>query len=162
MNTDFKSPEAITSDKLADVHKLWKQMAGTQFAPKRADISPAKLRALLPWTWIVDVIDGGGDFRFRIAGERVVEYLGGRHAGKLLSNLRGPKFFELMHSLFSYAVINRRPVLHGPLQSSLANREHFEAEVLILPLSDDGVNVTALCGGFEVWPYGTHFPSPGA
>lgn len=157
MNADFKSPETVTSDKLAKIHQIWRELAGSRIAPARADIAPARLRALLPWTWLVDVIGNGEDFRFRIAGERVVEYLGARHSGKRLSELRGPKFFELMHGLFSYAVKHKRPVLHGPLKSALAGRDHYEAEVLILPLSDDGERVTALFGGFDVWPYGTHF-----
>jgi hypothetical protein len=157
MNTviDLKSADAATGDRNSDIYDIWKQLAGDRLAPKREEISPAKLRALLPWTWVVDVT--GDDFRFRIAGERVVEYLGHRHAGMFLSELRGPKFFELMHTLFSHCVVQRKPVVHGPFQSSHANREHLEAEVLILPLSEDGIHVTALCGGFECWPYGTHF-----
>jgi hypothetical protein len=152
---DFKAAELITSDKLADIFTAWKQLAGDRFAPRREEITPAKLRTLLPWIWIVDVV--GEDFRFRIAGDRIIEYLGTRHAGKMLSELRGPAFFELMQALFEYGVRYKRPVAHGPLRSSHAKREHFEAEVLVLPLSDDGERVTGLCGGFESWPYGKHF-----
>jgi hypothetical protein len=152
---DFKSADTAAGDRLPNIYKIWKQLACDRFAPKREEISPAKLRALLPWTWVVDVT--GNDFRFRIAGERVVEYLGHRHAGMLLSELRGLKFFELMHALFSHCVAQKKPIVHGPFQSSHANREHLEAEVLVLPHSEDGIHVTALCGGFEYWPYGTHF-----
>jgi hypothetical protein len=155
ISIDLKSADALTSERLASIYQIWKQLAGKRFAPRRDQISPAKLRTLLPWTWIVDVI--GNDFRFRIAGERVIEYLGGRHAGRLLSELRGPEFFELTQEIFSYCVAHKMPVAHGPLRSALVNREHYEAEVLVLPLSEDGVRVTALCGGFETWPYGTHF-----
>ena len=154
---DFKSAELITSEKLNGIYDVWKQTSGARFAPARAEITPAKLRALLTWTWFVDVLDRGEDFRFRIAGDRVIEYLGARYAGKLLSEQRGPAFFELMHEIFSYSVRYKRPIAHGPLQSSHAQRNHFEAEVLVLPLSDDGETVTGLCGGFEFWPYGTHF-----
>lgn len=154
---DFKAAELVTSDKLAGIFAVWKELAANRFAPERVEITPSKLRSLLPWVWIVDVIDGGADFRFRIAGDRVIEYLGMRHAGKMLTELRGPAFFELMHQIFSYSVRYKRPIAHGPLQSAHTKREHFEAEVLVLPLSDDGVSVTGLCGGFESWPYGTHF-----
>jgi hypothetical protein len=155
--SEFKSAELVTSSKLVDIYNAWQEICGPRFAPKREEITPAKLRSLLPWTWIVDVIDGGRDFRFRIAGDRIVEYLGARHSGKHLSELRGPAFFELMHDIFSYTVKYKRPIAHGPLQSAYAQREHFEAEVLVLPLSDDGENVTALFGGFEAWLLGSHF-----
>lgn len=159
--SEFKSAELITSDKLADVLRIWNEISGGRFAPRRDEVTPSKLRALLPWTWFVDVVDGGKDFRFRIAGDRVVQYLGSRHAGKMLSELRGPDFFELMHDIFAYTVRYKRPIAHGPLRSSHAKRESFEAEVLVLPLSDDGENVTALFGGFEAWLYGTHFGKSG-
>jgi hypothetical protein len=155
--SEFKSAELVTSDKLTDILAVWKQLAADRFAPRREEITPTKFRTLLPWVWIVDVAESGEDFRFRIAGDRIIEYLGGRHAGKNLSELRGPSFFELMNELFRYSVRYKRPIAHGPLQSSHAKREHLEAEVLVLPLSDDGINVTALCGGFDYWPYGTHF-----
>jgi hypothetical protein len=156
-NSEFKAAEFVTSDKLTDILRVWNALSGERFAPRREEITPSKLRSLLPWTWVVDVIDDGRDFRFRVAGDRIVEYLGGRHAGRNLSELRGPAFFELMHDLFSYTVKYRRPIAHGPLRSSHPQRASFEAEVLVLPLSEDGENVTALFGGFEAWLYGTHF-----
>jgi hypothetical protein len=155
LNSEFKAAELVTSDKLADIFGIWNALSGERFAPKREEITPSKLRSLLPWTWLVDVIDGGKDYRFRVAGDRIVEYLGSRHAGKNLSELRGPAFFELMHEIFSYTVKYKRPIAHGPLRSS--HRTSLESEVLVLPLSDDGENVTALFGGFEAWLYGTHF-----
>ena len=155
--SEFKAAELVTSDKLADILRIWKTISGERFAPRRDEVTPSRLRSLLPWTWFVEVIDGGADFRFRVAGDRIVEYLGGRHAGLLLSELRGPAFFELMHEIFRYTVKYKRPIAHGPLRASHPNRASFEAEVLVLPLSDDGENVTALFGGFETWLYGTHF-----
>jgi hypothetical protein len=154
---DFKSAELLTSDKLASILAIWKELSAGRIAPKREEILPAKLRSLLPWTWIVDVIDGGADFRFRIAGDRIIEYLGQRYAGKSLSEMRGPAFFELMHDIFSYGVKYKRPIANGPLRASHPLRAHLESEVLVLPLSDDGENVTGLFGGFESWHYGTHF-----
>jgi len=41
-----------------------------RIGPKRDEISPAPLRGLLPFTFIIDVVDGGRDFRFRFAGEK--------------------------------------------------------------------------------------------
>jgi hypothetical protein len=153
---DFKSAELLTSDKLISIFAVWKELAAGRFAPRREDISPAKLRALLPWTWVVDVVGNGEDFRFRIAGDRIIEYLGERHAGEMLSKLRGPAFYELMFEIFSYSVKYKRPIANGPLRASHPNRAHHEAEVLVLPLSDDGENVTGLFGGFESWLPGTH------
>jgi hypothetical protein len=158
ISPEFRSPATATGEHLIDLYKIWKELAGAKFAPKRADIAPAKLRSLVPWTWIVDVIGQGTDFRFRIAGERVIGYMGRRYATHVLSDFKDASpFFATMHDAFSHCVSSKQPLVHGPLRAPAPGREHFEAEVLVLPLSEDGVHVSALCGGLEVWPYGTHF-----
>jgi len=153
----FKQAEELTGERLSAIYAVWKGLAGDRVGPMREDVTPAKLRALLPWTWMVDVVDGGRDFRFRLAGDRVIHYMGRRYAGSLLSQFRGPRFFETMHDVFAECVARKGPVAQGPIPSSLEQREYLEGEVIALPLSDDGAAVTSLFGGFETWPLGTHY-----
>jgi hypothetical protein len=148
----FKSAGELTSERLKSIYAIWMELADSRLAPARADIAPAKFRALLPWTWMVDVIDDGQDFRFRIAGDRVIQYLGQRYSGTLLSEARGPRFFENMRDIFALCVAQKTPVAQGPLQSSLESRQYLDGEVIVLPLSDDGEAVTHLFGGFDFWP----------
>lgn len=158
MNTaaPFKGPDQLSSARLAAIHRVWKDIAGDREAPTRAEITPARVRALIASTWIMDVIDGGTDFRFRFAGDRIIQFMGRRYAGTLLSNVRGNPFFDGMHALLATCAAQRAPFAVGPMRSAHAGKEHLEFEALALPLADQGGEINALFGGFDTWPLGTH------
>src|ERR1700733_655679 len=75
----------LVSPRLIDVHAAWKKTAAGRMAPRREEITPALLKSALPWVWMIDVIDRGRDFRFRLAGDRIIQFMGRRYAGLLLS-----------------------------------------------------------------------------
>jgi hypothetical protein len=114
------------------------------------------LRTVLPSTFTIDVIDGGQDFRLRFAGDRIIQFMGQRYAGTLLSEKRGNIFFDNMARLFGRCVAARQPVSSGPVQASLQGKEFLEIEAMVLPLSDDGATITGLFGAFDSWQLGTH------
>lgn len=146
----FKSADQLVSERLVGVLDAWKRTAGNRMAPKREEITPSLLRTALPWIWMIDVIDGGKDFRFRIAGERVIEFMGRRHAGELLSdNLENP-FFQRMRGILLECHKHKKPVAVGPIRSNLKGKEFFEMEVVVMPVSEDGQNVTTLFGAMDL------------
>jgi len=146
----FKSADQLVSERLVGVHDAWKRTAGERMGPKREEITPSLLRTALPWIWMIDVVDGGKDFLFRIAGERVIEFMGRRHAGELLSsNLENP-FFQRMHAILVQCHRQRKPVAAGPVRSNLAGKDFLEMEVVVMPLSEDGRNVTTLFGALDL------------
>ena len=51
------------------------------------------MKGVLASTFIIDVVDGGQDFRFRFAGDRIIQFMGRRFAGILLSELTGTFFY---------------------------------------------------------------------
>jgi len=153
-NDDFS--RALTSDKLRTVYETWRDLRGRRLAPKRAEITPARLRGILPSTFMIDVIDGGKDFRFRFAGERIIQFMGRRYAGTLLSQVRDSIFFDNMARMFEHCVTTKAPLARGPVQASLTGKEFLEIEAMVLPLSEDGVHILALFGAFESWQVGTH------
>ena len=72
-------PEIITfSDYLRD-------LAGTRAMPDRADINPADMLPFLPHLMILDVIDGGADFRVRVFGTGLVSLMCEERTGLLAS-----------------------------------------------------------------------------
>jgi hypothetical protein len=153
----FKSPDKLVSRTLIDVHALWLQLANGRFAPKRDDLTPANIRGLLPAVYFMDVIGQGEDFRFRFAGDRIIQFMGRRYAGQLLSEVRSAgAIFEGMYRIFSACVTLRRPIANGPMRSTLEQKNYLEMEVLALPLSDDEKTVTALFGAVDTWPVGTN------
>ena len=144
----------ITSEKLKGVHALWREVKFDRIGPKRGEITPARLRTFMPWTFIMEVVEA--DFRFSFAGDRVVQFMGRPHAGTLLSALLGTPFYDGVNRFLKGAAAARAPWHMGPIRTTLAGKEHLEMEVLALPLSENGERITALLGAFETWRAGTH------
>ena len=149
--------DALTSEKLKAVYRLWRDLKGEAVGPKRGQITPAQLRTNMPWTFVMEV--AGEDFRFSFAGDRIVQFMGKAHAGALLSTLLGAPFYDGMNRFFTGAIQSRTPMRVGPLRSNLPGKEHLELEVIVLPLSEDGERITALLGAFEAWRAGTYTPA---
>ena len=148
--------QRLTSEKLKGAFDVWDSLRAGRIGPKRDELSPSLLRAVLALTFMIDVIDGGQDFRFRFAGDRVIQFMGRRFAGMLLSELAGTSFFDNMRVMYSGCVASRGPVTSGVRPVTYPGKEFLEAEAMVLPLSEDGETITHLFGAFESWQLGTH------
>lgn len=83
--TDFlaapEHPEAIA------LHRYWLEKRGGRAFPDRSDISPSDFSRLLPHMTIVEVLDGGRDFRFRLYGSALAAMTGRDRTGEYFSKL---------------------------------------------------------------------------
>ena len=152
VTTRFKSADSLVSARLVAVHDAWKRLAAGRLAPRREEITPALLKTALPWIWMIDAVDGAKDFRFRIAGDRVVQFLGRRYAGHLLSEFADQPFFQRMLKVLQESVRARHPLAVGPIRSNLPGKEFLEMEIVVLPLSEDGERVSTIFGAMEIGP----------
>lgn len=146
----------LTSEKLRATYEVWNELRASRIGPRRDEIAPARLRAVLPWTFMIDVVDGGQDFRFRFAGDRIIQFMGRRFAGALLSEQGANPFFERMRAMYSACATTIAPVTSGVVRTTYPGKEFLEIEALVLPLSEDGVTVPTLFGAFDSWQFGTH------
>jgi hypothetical protein len=121
----------------------WNARRGVRFAPARADIDPADITALLPDIMMVDVLDGGRDFRFRLIGTRIVEGVGRDSTGRLFSELYAdqPEARRRLGDRFQRVLRLRQPVFSRGRIYWVAERGHKSFESAHLPLSADGQNV---------------------
>lgn len=158
-NSDFR--QRLNSEKLKGAYDAWESLRSGRVGPTRDELSPSVLRAVLASTFMIDVVDDGRDFRFRFAGDRVIQFMGRRFAGMLLSELTGSSFFDNMRAMYSGCVASRGPVTSGVRPVTYPGKEFLEVEAMVLPLSDDAKNVTHLFGAFESWQLGTHAPDRG-
>jgi hypothetical protein len=152
--TDFR--QTLTSEKLKNVFDTWESLRAGRIGPKREEITPAPLKGVLASTFIIDVVDGGQDFRFRFAGDRIIQFMGRRFAGMLLSELTGTAFFDNMRAMYAGCVAAKAPIASGVSQATYPGKDFLEIEAMVLPLSEDGANVTHLFGAFDSWQLGTH------
>lgn len=148
--------QSVTSEKLRSVYDVWKELAGGRVGPKRGEFTPAKLRRAMAWTFTVEVIDGGRDFRVGYRGDKVIQFMGERCEAPSLAVLRDTPFFAVAEDLFRRCVTSAKPLLSGPKRTHYRGKEHLEREALLLPLSEDGVSVTGILGAFDTWQLGTH------
>jgi hypothetical protein len=144
------TPESrIASERLSRVLDYWRGKARRRL-PARGDIQPTELRGDLPAVWLAEVIDGGADFGFRLAGEDLRQFLGAQYHGKLLSACPKTTFFANVRKVFSLCVEARLPVITGPAPTTHEARTFQTISVLVLPLAEDGQDVTMLFGAFEL------------
>lgn len=152
VTTAAKPADALVSAQLVTVYDAWKQAAAGRLAPKREEITPAPMKSALPWIWMIDVVEEGRDFRFRVAGDRVIQFMGRRYAGHLLSEFQDQPFFQRMRAILELCVARKQPFAAGPLPSNLKDKDFLEMEVVVLPLSEDGRSVTGIFGALDVRP----------
>ena len=147
---------AIKSEKLRAVHATWMQLAAGRLGPRRAELTPAQLRRSTSWTFFVDVVDGGRDFRFGFAGDMLMQFLERSCEAPTVAGMKGVHFFDKADELFRQCLATQRPLVSGPKPTRYRGKEHLERQVLLLPLSEDGVTVTGLLGAFDTWQLGTN------
>lgn len=149
----IKTPDELISQQLKRAHLNWVTLAAGRLAPTRREISPAKFKDVLPSIFLIDVINGAEDFRFSLGGDRLVRFLSERFGpGALLSSTKGSEFYERCTRVFRHCVTARKPIAVGPAKAALPGREFMQIETLVMPLSDDGQNVTGILGAIYVVP----------
>lgn len=147
---ELRPADDAVGGKIRALHAIWKECAGTRMAPRRADITLAKVGALTPWVLVLDVVDGG--FRFRLVGQEVTQFLGGAFNGRPLSDLPEGEFARGLEAALIYCVNEKRPAALGPRPSGYAGKEHWEIELVVLPLSEDGDMVNCVIAALELRP----------
>jgi hypothetical protein len=114
--------------------------------PTRADIAPAEMLKLLPYVFMLDVLEEGGefDFRFRLVGTAIMQ-VEGEHTGKLLSDMFPDRAaYAVLWRQYCDAAAGRVWVRHETLRWQ--GRDHIDYEVILAPLQDEAGRVTMLIG----------------
>jgi len=147
---------SLSSEPLRAILEAWAKAANGRIGPRREELSPAKLRKATAFTFTVDLVEDGKDFRFGFAGEKVLEFLARRCAAPTLTGMRGTRFFDDAEMLMRQCVTRAHPVISTPRQTTYSGREYLEREVLLVPLSHDGMRLSGLLGGLDTWLLGAH------
>ena len=145
-----KPPQQLISGPLAGCYTAWRALCGDRFAPTRKEIDPAQFKPTLGSIFVVEVVDDGADFRFALGGERIVEMMGQRLRGELLSAQPRTPFFVGMNNLYLRCLHAKEPVAVGPMRTVREGTDFLELEVLVMPLSDTGTTVTSLLGAIHI------------
>lgn len=132
-------------DILGPVLAYWEQKRGDRAMPSRAEIEPADLAALLPNLQLIDVVDGGQRFRYRLVGTAIVTAFGREYTGKWLDELFPSERGKFAEEVYQLTCNERLPVFARSTYVTATDRE-LVANRVCMPLSPDGRSVTMIMG----------------
>jgi hypothetical protein len=143
---ELLSLDRIEQKPLAHLYQYWLHKRGTRFAPARADIDPLELKFILPQILVFDVLEGGLDFRARIAGTGTYALHNADITGDLLSTLQPKGFSDAIMDHYRAIIAHREPTYSrtGYWEGD------YEAEAyhaLRLPLSANGRDIDMILVG---------------
>ncbi len=131
----------VAHDHLVALHALWLAKRGARKLPARADIEVFELKPWLGWLSLLDVVDDGADFRFRVFGTALTERFGTDWTGRHLSE-QSPEAQARSFPAYRRVVASSEPDF-GILDRADA-RARYAWQRLILPLSTGGAEVAML------------------
>lgn len=119
---------------------FWDQARGARAMPSKSDIDPVRLGArLLPHILLVEIVDGGARFRYRLCGSANTDAAGidlkGRHVDELNPD---PDYIRYMTGLYRRSLETRRPVYSESRYLALKSDSARDARRLVCPLAEDG------------------------
>ncbi|MFC4347036.1 PAS domain-containing protein [Kordiimonas lipolytica] len=130
------------------VFNLWREKKGDREFPLKSDLHPSLMARYLPYIYIVDILDGGKDYRIRLLGSSVADMLGKDYTGTLLSET--PEELDWRGEIYGLCMKRRAPVFYL-FELAPFGRETVVTENALFPLSDgDGNLAHLLCMSVEV------------
>ena len=137
--------DARLHPKLRALWQFWDELRGPRLAPRTDEVHALVLKPWLGSILLLDVIDGGRDFRYRLYGSVAAERFGFDLTGRLVSQCIdevGPK------PLLEYRRVVERGLPEAVARISPAARDYLQMDKLALPLAavDGGPIVRILAG----------------
>ena len=113
--------------------------------PGRQDVDPVELGNVLPWIWLVKVLNDPIRFRFRLVGTAHVEAMGWDPTGRQIDDAL-PTFARSASRVDLVEVVREGVVSYraGPTVVALAKSDDNCRERLALPLAKDGSDIDML------------------
>jgi hypothetical protein len=126
---------------LAALLTLWERKRRGRLAPQRRDFTAEDLHLWFGNLMVIDVVEGGQDFRYRVYGTDIATAYGHDMTNRLASEFPAP-VAEFVLSNYREIVTDMRPMFcehTPPLEVSV-----YSWQRLILPLSEDGASVSQI------------------
>lgn len=134
--------------------EYWNEKRGERPMPDRSDISPSEFVRLLPWIGIIEVIGDGSDFRFRLFGSGLAEWVGRDRSDELFSEMEpvpgsgqtAEAVRKRWTDVASLALAAAKPIfVKAPILGTAIERRTLHG--IVLPLTSGGTKIAQLLGG---------------
>jgi hypothetical protein len=136
----------LVPSQLHFLHDYWTTLAAGRPMPFTSDIDPLAMKPALGYIMLLDVIDGGRDFRYRLYGSRIAAVSGFDVTGRLVSEHPASSYMvQLTMAIYRAVVLRGEPVCteHGPPATLHTAAWHR----LVLPLADQSGAIARLLVG---------------
>lgn len=148
IRTDW-NPEGARDDRLRRLHAYWCGKRAGRALPGRCDIDPSELGRLLPHVFLVDVSESPRDYRFRLAGTHMSEFIGMQMEGKGIAEVFPPDVGAEVRAHWDAAIDDAAPI-HCQGRLWAEERAHLPWEGVVMPLAAREGGIGMLFGGFVV------------
>lgn len=124
----------------------WADLCSDGSLPHIRQIDPFRLRPALGYVMLVDTVDGGRDFRYRLYGSIVAQISGFDMTGKLLSEIRASDYVAEFGIAVNRASLRRREAIYSE-RNPRGSVQTMTWQRLALPLVDDSGTVVRFLVG---------------
>lgn len=142
--TDFTLD--FQSDALRRLHDYWKSKLAGRPMPRRSDIDPTEIPALLPHISLIGVEEEPLRLFFRLIGTHITDSLGRNYTGLYFDEAYDEPMLGDLLRLYSIVLKSKAPVRHFG-KALHSDKKHRDYESVHLPLSDDGRTVNIILVG---------------
>ena len=141
----FKGHSALPD--LVRVAECYEELAGDRLMPHRSEFSASRFRWMVGRMYLIDVLDGGGDYRLRLWGDFLQVVYGLAVTGQRLSELEleGQRPSTALRQHYNVIVASKAP-LFQPGAAVWPNGACIQYQRLMLPFADDEGRVSLILG----------------
>lgn len=156
-------PQALPTERLVRLLVYWRGLFQGDVLPRATAIDPADMRFILGHVMLVDVVDGGADFAYRLYGSKIAASVGRDITGRRVSSLAADfgEHLALYFGASFHAAFLRREALYTEHVAASPDSPVERWQRLILPLAAaDGSIQRLLVGNVPVSAadFGPMFP----
>ncbi len=88
----------------------WLEKRGARSMPSKRDIDPTEISAkILPNLQLIDVIDGGARFRYRLIGTATVDAYGEDFTGRYPDEMFPAELRDFIHGIYRRVCVSKAP-----------------------------------------------------
>jgi len=138
----ISDPSMLNSPRLREAYSYWNAKRRNKLMPSRSDIDPIEISPLLPYVILIDVVRAPLDFRYRLVGTQACEIMRGDFTGQFFSKIPGKGKDSALWQGCD-AVVSSKAAISWEIPYVGPERVR-SCENVLLPLSNDGVNVTMI------------------
>ena len=124
----------------------WTAKRGGRLMPRKRDIDPIEIPAkIVPNLQLIDVIDGGARFRYRLIGTATVDAYGEDFTGRYADEMFPAELRHFIHGIYRQVCAGRAPLF---LSNRYISAKGFElaSKRIYMPLADANGAVSHIFG----------------